>query len=168
MDNDPSQLPSWYQQFGAPKPDPRLTSEAVAQYLKSLETPSQQSPTGSAPLKSVFDRIRDNTAALHKPMAEGKVSKAMQLQWAARLRDAFRPLYGEKSPLVVMLKQWVKDISKTQLSSDEFIMRVAQIEHFLRSINVPGITGSFVVTSQSSLIPATKNVFIIHGHDEPS
>jgi predicted nucleotide-binding protein len=28
------------------------------------------------------------------------------------------------------------------------------------------VTGSFVVASQPSLIPATKNIFVIHGRDE--
>ncbi len=167
MADDPPQLPSWYQQFIAPKPTPSISSEVVAQYLKDLGTPaSQPAPTSSVPSKSILDRVRDATVALRKPIAEGKLTKPMQLQWAARLRDAFKPLYGEKSALLVTLNQWVKEISKSQLPTDEFNARVAQVEHFLESISVPAAAGSFVVASRSSLVPATKNVFIIHGHDE--
>ena len=169
MADDPPQLPSWYQQFtNPPKPSPNITPELVAQYLKSLETPPQQLATYSVPPKSILDRVRDATVALQKPIAEGKLTKATQLQWVVRLRDALKPLYGEKSPLVVTLNQWIKEISKTQLPNAEFSVRVSQVEHFLDSVGSPGAVGSFVVASKPSIIPATKNVFIIHGHDEPN
>src|SRR5207249_2359233 len=138
MSNDPPH-PSWFQQFSAPKPPPSITSDAINQYLKNLGTPSPRPTTPSVSPKSILDRVRDATVALRKPIAEGKLTKPMQLQWAARLRDAFKPLYGEKSPLLVTLNQWVKEISKTQLPAEEFSARVAQVEHFLDSISVPGV-----------------------------
>jgi len=43
---------------------------------------------------------------------------------------------------------------------------VEQVEHYLHSFNAPAMSGSFVVASQASLIPATTNIFVIHGRDE--
>jgi Predicted nucleotide-binding protein containing TIR-like domain len=151
-----------------PKPLPSVNADLVAQYLQSLKTPSQGPAITPAPPKSILDRARDATIALRTPIAEGKLTKPIQVQWAARIRDALKPLYGEKSPLLVTLNQWVKEISKTQLPAEEFCARVAQVEHFLASMSAPGSSGSFVLASRSSLIPATKNVFVIHGHDEPN
>jgi CAP12/Pycsar effector protein, TIR domain len=139
----------------------------IERHLKSLGTPSPTAAAGASVLsKSPLERIRDATLALRKPLAEGKLTKAIQLQWVARLRDAFRPFYGEKSALIVMLKEWFKEISKTPLSSEEFTLRVRHVENFLDLINGPGSAGSLEATSRPSPTPATKNVFIIHGHDE--
>ena len=41
-----------------------------------------------------------------------------------------------------------------------------QVEHLLGSFNARANAGSLVTASRASLIPTTKNVFIIHGHNE--
>jgi len=65
-----------------------------------------------------------------------------------------------------MLQQVRKNALKTQLSAEEFTKLIEQVEHFAASFGSPSTAGSFVVTSRSSLVPATKNIFIIHGRDE--
>jgi hypothetical protein len=57
-----------------------------------------------------------------------------------------------------MLDQWRKEIPKAQLSTEDFVARVEQVEHYLHSFNAPAVSGSFVVASQPSLIPVTKNI----------
>lgn len=68
--------------------------------------------------------------------------------------------------MLLTLERWRKELTKTPLSTEDFISRVEEVEHFLSSFNAPATSGSFVVSSRPSLMPATKNVFIIHGRDE--
>jgi len=65
-----------------------------------------------------------------------------------------------------MLDQLRKQISKTPPSTEDFVSQVEQVEHFLFSLSAPAASGSFVVQSRSSLVPATRDVFVIHGRDE--
>ena len=174
MEDDPYQNP-WLGRFLPPKSPPTISPAAVAEYLRSLETPAKTPPpTSLTPLpqvsapteRSVLEKIGDATSRVRKAIADGKLNKSGQLEWTSRLLVWLRPFYGNQSPLLKILDQWRKEISKTQLSTEDFVSRVEQVEHYLYSFNAPAISGSFVVASQPSLIPATKNVFVIHGRDE--
>jgi hypothetical protein len=135
--------------------------------LKSLHSvPSSTPSTLSAPERSAIDKIADATGKARKAISEEKVTKAIQVEWVSRLILFLKPIYGKAAPLVGVLEQWRKEIAKTQLAFDDFQIRVQQVEHFLSSLRTPGGAGSFVVASRSSLVPATENVFIIHGRDE--
>jgi CAP12/Pycsar effector protein, TIR domain len=165
MQDDPYQNP-WLAHF-LPKPAPTVTPAAIAQYLKSLERGTTP-PQVSTPIveRSVLEKIAYATLRVRKAIANGKLNKSAQLEWTSRLFFWLRPFYGKQSQLVQMLDQWRKETSKTQLSTEDFISRVEQVEHYLYSFNAPAMSGSFVVASQRSLIPATKNIFVIHGRDE--
>ena len=65
-----------------------------------------------------------------------------------------------------MLDEWRREIVKDPLSTEEFVARLRQVDHYLYSFQEPANVGSFTVASQRSLVPATRNVFVIHGHDE--
>src|SRR4029077_13843138 len=108
----------------------------------------------------------DATRRVRKAVADRKLNKSAQLQWISQLFLWLRPFYGKQSQLIQMLDQWRKEISKAQLSTEDFVVRIEQVEHYLHSFNAPAVSDSFVVASQPSLIPATKNVFVIHGRDE--
>ena len=157
----------WSRQFAPPEPSP-ISPAAVAEYLKSLESTSQPSPSPSPPPqeKSAIEKIADATRAVRKTIADGKLNKGFQVQWVERVRVALRPVYGKQSPLVATLDQWRNEMVKAPLPKEEFISRVQELEHFLSFFDAPAVSGSFVVTSRRSLCPATKNVFVIHGHDE--
>jgi hypothetical protein len=166
MQDDTYQSP-WLAPFLPPKPAPTVTPTAIAEYLKSLERPTT-SPTVSAPVveRSVLEKIADATRRLRKAVADRKLNKSAQLQWISQLFFWLRPFYGKQSQLIQMLDQWRKEITKAQLSTEDFVARVEQVEHYLHSFNAPAVSGSFVVASQPSLIPVTKNIFVIHGRDE--
>jgi predicted nucleotide-binding protein len=166
MQDDPYQRP-WLAPFLPPKPAPTVPPAAIAEYLKSLERPTT-SPTVSAPVveRSVLEKITDATRRVRRTVTDRKLNKSTQLQWTSQLFLWLRPFYGKQSRLIQMLDQWRKEITKTQLSTEDFVARVEQVEHYLRSFNAPAVSGSLVVASQPSLIPATKNIFVIHGHDE--
>jgi hypothetical protein len=118
------------------------------------------------PERSVLEKIADATRRVRKAIADRKLNKSAQLEWTSRLFFWLRPFYGKQSQLVQTLDQWRKEISKAQLPTEDFVSRVEQVEHYLYSFNVPAMSGSFVVASRCSLIPATKDVFVVHGRDE--
>jgi hypothetical protein len=166
MPEDPPWLSEWLQ---SKKPEPSVPTEAIEAYLKSLnQAPTPAVSQSIATPKSQLDRVNDALSAVRKAISQGKVTKMVQLQWAGRIRDSLRPIYGDKGPLIGTLKEWVKEINKTELPANDFIARVEQVEHFVAGLNAPGASGSLVTASRVSLVPATKNVFIIHGHDEPN
>lgn len=77
-----------------------------------------------------------------------------------------KPLYGEKGPLVETLESWRKELAKNSLATNEFVSRVEQVDRLLSLLQASAGSGSLVTASRRSLFPSTKNVFIIHGHDE--
>jgi len=158
----------WIAQFRPPESPPAVTSQALAEYLKRHGTPSQPSASPSSPVqeRSVIEKIADTTRRIRKQIADGKLNKSSQVEWVGRLIFLLKPIYGKQSPLLLTLDQWRKEIAKAQLPTEEFASRVEQVDHFLSSLNASAMSGSFVVASQPSLVPATKNVFIIHGRDE--
>lgn len=157
----------WSRQFGPTEPTP-VSPTAAAEYLKSLEAPSQPAPISLPPPqeKSAIDKIGDATVAVRKTIADGKLTKGFQVQWLERIRIALRPVFGKQSALLTTLDEWRKEMIKTPPSVPEFISRVEQVEHFLKLFSAPAVSGSFAVASRRSLCPATKNVFVVHGHDE--
>jgi hypothetical protein len=148
---------------------------AVADYLRSLEIPAKTTPTPLLPLsdlssptveRSVLDKLADATRRVRKFVSNGNLNRIYELEWVAKLLGLLRPIYGRKSPLILTLEELRKQISKRPLPSEEFASKVDQVEHFLFSLGAPAASGSFVVASHTSQIPATKDVFIIHGRDE--
>jgi predicted nucleotide-binding protein len=166
MQDDPYRSPL-LAPFLPPKPAPTATPAAIAEYLKSLERPTT-SPTVSAPVveRPVLEKIADATRRVRRAVTDRKLNKSAQLQWTSQLFFWLRPFYGKQSQLIQMLDQWRKEITKAQLSTEDFAARVEQVEHYLHSFNAPAVSGSFVVASQPSLIPATQSIFVIHGRDE--
>ena len=106
------------------------------------------------PEKSVVQKIEEANTWIRKIIADGKLSKDVQVRWAARVREALKPLYGEKGPLVETLESWRKELTKNLLATNEFVSRVKQVDHLLSLLQGSGS------------LPSTKDVFIIHGHDE--
>lgn len=175
MSDDPFE--SWTTAFVPPSiQPPPVSSSVIAEYLRSLETPKTgslsalPSSTATAPAstveRSILEKIAEATKKVRKAISDGKLDRNAQHEWTSRLLLFLRPVYGKRSALITTLEKWRVEVSKAQLSQPEFIARIEQIEHCLLPLNVSAASGSFVDVSRQSLVPATKNVFIIHGRDE--
>ncbi|MBA3350923.1 MAG: nucleotide-binding protein [Blastocatellia bacterium] len=103
---------------------------------------------------------------MRKLVADGKLNRAYQAEWAQRLINLLRPVYGKRNPLLITMEQWRKEIIGGGITTEAFIAKLERSEHFLRPLNGPGEAGSLVVASQASLAPTTDKIFLIHGHDE--
>src|SRR5262249_6876766 len=79
---------------------------------------------------------------------KGKLNRDSQRQWVSRLIFLLKPIFGKQSALVIMLEQ------------------LRKVEHFVSSFKASADAGSFVAASRRSLIPATNDVFVVHGRDE--
>jgi predicted nucleotide-binding protein len=166
MAYDPKENP-WMVGLKPPEPPPGV-SQALARIFETSGGPSQGIAGVSPPVqdRSVIEKIADATGRIRKQIADGKLNRNSQLQWVVRLIFLLKPIFGKESPLVIMVEQLRNEIRKTPLSTDDFISRVEQVEHFLSSFNASANAGSFVVASRRSLTPATNDVFVIHGRDE--
>jgi hypothetical protein len=166
MAYDPKVNP-WMVGLKPPEPPPGV-SQALARIFETSGGPSQGIAGVSPPVqdRSVIEKIADATGRIRKQIADGKLNRNSQLQWVVRLIFLLKPIFGKESPLVIMVEQLRNEIRKTPLSTDDFISRVEQVEHFLSSFNASANAGSFVVASSRSLTPATNDVFVIHGRDE--
>jgi predicted nucleotide-binding protein len=166
MAYDPKENP-WMVGLKPPEPPPGV-SQALARIFETSGGPSQGLAGVSPPVqdRSVIEKIADATGRIRKQIADGKLNRNSQLQWVVRLIFLLKPIFGKESPLAIMLEQLRNEIRKTPLSTDDFISRVEQVEHFLSSFNASANAGSFVVASRRSLTPATNDVFVIHGRDE--
>lgn len=133
MHDDPYQNPL-LAQFLPPKPAPNVTPAIIAEYLKSLERPTAPSMV-SAPVleRSVLEKIADATRRVRKAIADGKLNKSAQLEWTSRLFFWLRPFYGKQSKLMQTLDEWRKQTSKAAVSTEDFVSRVEQVEHYLYS-----------------------------------
>jgi predicted nucleotide-binding protein len=167
MAYDPKENP-WMVGLRPPEPPPAGISQALARIFETSGGLSQGLASVSPPVqeRSVIEKIADATGRIRKQIADGKLNRNSQLQWVVRLLFLLKPIFGKESPLVIMLEQLRNEIRKTPLSTDDFISRVEQVEHFLSSFNASANAGSFVVASRRSLTPATNDVFVIHGPDQ--
>ncbi|MDD1757775.1 MAG: nucleotide-binding protein [Methanotrichaceae archaeon] len=80
-----------------------------------------------------------------------------------KIRSALSPLLGEKAELIKELDLYFKEIRETNPPIERFKEKVEEVADFLEAIK--GATGS-IEASRPSRLPRTRNVFIIHGHDE--
>src|SRR6188472_33940 len=117
MPYDPS-LGPWFPPAIPSAGLPKISPQVVTEYLESLKRPSPSISYSPPPeSKSIVDRVRDATTLVRKAIAANKLTKGLQVQWAVRVRTAFKPLYGEKSALLATLNQWIKEMSKSQLAT---------------------------------------------------
>lgn len=99
-------------------------------------------------------------------ITENKVNRAKSIEWILRLRSIIQPLFGGGSPYIKGLEDIRKRCAQSGIAVAEFSQitsTAAALAEFLASTS--GVVSGNAV-SRPSRPPATKNVFIIHGHDE--
>lgn len=97
--------------------------------------------------------------------AKGSFDRTAKLRWVVQMRAALILIYGAKSSLILKFEKWRIEFAKG-VPDDLFRARVAEAESLLQYLQCPGSSGSPVPISRASLTPSTREVFIIHGHDE--
>jgi predicted nucleotide-binding protein len=170
-DSKPPDPFSWWQ-IRKPEPQP-----SIADVLKNLPPPAaptadalvrmaSQPQSIAAPPKSITDRLKDHIAFGFRLLRENKLTKSSSMSWLARLKALIQPIFDVRTPYMKSLEELRKRCGSAGITEEEFhlvLERVADFQDFLE-----GTTGvaSGSPVSRTSRIPASKNVFIIHGKDE--
>jgi predicted nucleotide-binding protein with TIR-like domain len=145
------------------KPAESLPPQKLAQ-IESLLRQSQTAP--SPPEKSLLQKLTDHVKVGSGLVNEKKVSRANSLQWLVRLRNILQPLFGSASPYIKGLEDIRKRSASARIGIAEFSEITATASALAEFLASTGGVASGHAVSQPSRPPATKNVFVIHGHDE--
>lgn len=158
--NNP-ELPEWLRQKLAP-PTP-ITPDAVLRAIQATTTPSYST---QLPEKSPTLKLHDCVTSGRKLLETNKAAKDSILQWVKRVRFALFSIFGKDAAVVKDLDLLIKDAQSKGLSRDQFAQRLSDVESLVVFLSRLGGYPLACPVSQTSLAPSTKNVFIIHGHDE--
>jgi predicted nucleotide-binding protein len=83
-----------------------------------------------------------------------------------RIRIVLFSIFGKDAAIVKDLDMLVKEAQSKGLSRDHFAQRLADVESVVDYLNRLGVYPLACPVSRTSRAPSTKDVFIIHGHDE--
>jgi len=111
-------------------------------------------------------KLQDCVTSGRKLLETNKATKDLTLQWARRVRFALFSMFGKEATVVKDLDILLKDVQLKGLSKDQFAQKISDLESLVDYLN--RISGSPLAcpVSKISQAPSTKDVFIIHGHDE--
>jgi hypothetical protein len=145
--------------------DPPPAQQSLpTEVLKQLEaTMARQLP---APAKSLSERLSDHIVRGNRLISEQKVTKASATQWLAQLKTMLQTLFGNVSPYIKRLEALRKTAATTGEGIEQFSETVNTAATFAEILNFTSGSPSGSTISLPSRLPATRNVFIIHGHDE--
>jgi predicted nucleotide-binding protein len=155
------ELPDWLKPLNSPQPTPGA-GDALRQALAG----SSSVPTTSLPEKSPILKLRESVSFGKKLLENKKVNKATALQWARQTRFAVFSFFGKDAAIVKNLDLLVKEANQPGLSLDQFTQRLTEAEALFDYLNKLADSSLSCQLSITSRVPSTRNIFIIHGHDE--
>ena len=153
------ELPEWLKPKFAPPPESPLLRAAIA-YV----TPSNYST--STPETSPALKLQNCITFGRKLYDSNKATKDSVIQWVRRVRFALFSIFGKDAAIVKDLDLLVKEAQSKGLSRDQFAQRLVDVESLAGYLNRLGGFPMACPVSQTSRAPSTKDVFVIHGHDE--
>ncbi len=117
-------------------------------------------------VKSVFENI----SAIHQKVAQFKIedsNKRYMVVFAMKSYQEIIKIFGREANISKEFRKYIDIFRQPKLFNidlaNEFINRLDYLSKFLNDFNTQN---NFVALSRQSVIPTTKNIFIIHGHDE--
>jgi predicted nucleotide-binding protein len=119
----------------------------------------------ATPPESAIKKLEDFISGVEKMAAQGPLRPDRCAAVLLKAQSALAQIFGAKSKTVLSIAEWKKDL-KQPFNQNLFCTRVTQIRSFLNILNACSCDASLVPISVASHPPATKSVFIIHGHDE--
>jgi len=126
-------------------------------------------PTAStpAPEKSLVQKIQD-TVILGRRFLENnkKPTRDALAQRIRQIRFLFFSLFGKDAAIVKNVELLLKEANTKGLSADQFAQILSEVESLSDFLGKLGTSPLSCQISHTSRAPLTKNVFVIHGHDE--
>lgn len=147
LSNDPFSLPS-------------------SELLRALAAQPSVGQPIQVPEKSPALKLQDCITSGRKIFETNKATKDALLQWVRRVRTALFLVFGKDSTIVKDLDVLAKETQLKGLSREQFAQRLVDVEAALDYLNRLSSHPLACPVSRISRAPSTKDVFIIHGHDE--
>jgi predicted nucleotide-binding protein len=158
---NPADFSDWLKTPFSVQPTPGI-SDALRNY-----GPTNPSTSAiSTPEKSSVQKLQDSVTFGKKLLENKKVNKATALQWAKQTRFAVFSLFGKDSAIGKNSDRLVKEADHPGLTLDQFAQRLADTDALFAYLNRTANSSLCCEASFTSRIPSTKNIFVIHGHDE--
>ena len=149
-----------------PSPPPGA-AESLLKYAiigQASQTPSTQP---SAPEKSLVQKLQDIVTFGRKFLENNKKpTRDILIQRIRGIRFLLFSLFGKDAAIVKNLDLFLKEANAKGVSADQFAQILSDVESLSDFLGKAGTSSLSCQISQTSRVPATKNIFIIHGHDE--
>jgi hypothetical protein len=125
-------------------------------------------PTNSAPApeKSSVQKLQDIVTLGRKFLQNNKKpAKDILIQKVRQIRFLLFSLFGKEAMIVKNVDLILKETTVKGFSVDQFAQVLSDVESLSDFLGKLGASSLSCQISHTSRVPATKNVFIIHGHD---
>lgn len=133
-----------------------------------MDTNSTQNINPPQPPSPILDKLQRfhsrGLDILNKP----KFPIGEAVNWLRVLNGILIPLYGPLKPIIVISRKKLLDAQKNGIQPEIFEMEVVNLKGLINQLEYSAGSGLINAFSSPSLSPSGKNVFIIHGHDEPN
>jgi len=126
-------------------------------------------PTASAPTpeKSLVQKLQDVVTFGRRFLATNKKpARDILIQKIRGIRFLLFSLFGKDAAIVKNLDLFLKEANAKGVSIDQFAQILSDVESLSDFLGKAGTSSLSCQVSQTSRVPLTKNVFVIHGHDE--
>jgi predicted nucleotide-binding protein len=146
---------------------PAKPVEPGSALLKAMMEGGQPTAAPPVPEKSLIQKLQD-TVTLGRKFLDGnkKPTKEALAQRTRQIRFLLFSLFGKDAAIVKNADLFVKEANTKGLSADQFAQVLSDVESLSDFLGELGTSPLACQISCTSRVPLTKNVFVIHGHDE--
>jgi predicted nucleotide-binding protein len=158
---NPADFPDWL------KPASQQPTPGAGDALSRAIAATSFTPTTSMPEKCLVQKLQD-TAIQGRNFLQNnkKPTKDILAQRIRLIRSLLVSLFGKDAAIVKNADLILKEVNVKGLSADQFAQILADVESLSDFFRKAGTSSLSCLVSQTSRVPATKTIFVIHGHDE--
>ena len=142
------------------------TPDASGELMRALAAQPPTVQSAQPPEKSPALKLLDCLASGKKLLENPKTTQDSIVQWTRRVRFALFSIFGKDAVIVKDADALIKQAQTKGLSREDFAQKLADVESLVSYVNRVAENLLACSVSQTSRVPSTKDVFIIHGHDE--
>jgi predicted nucleotide-binding protein len=155
-----AEIPEWLKSTVSLQP----TSAGDTLRHAMANSPASAIPTAE---KSLLQKLQDAVLFGRKFLAiNKKPTRDILIPKIRGIRFLLFSLFGKDAPIVKSLDLFLKEANTKGISSDQFAQILSDVESLSDFLGKAGTSSLSCQISQTSRVPTTKNIFIIHGHDE--
>ncbi len=146
---------------------PAQPVEPGSALLKAMMEGGQPSATPPTSEKSLIQKLQDTVTFGRKFLdTNRKPTKEALAQRIRQIRFLLFSLFGKDAAVVKSADLFVKEANTKGLSTDQFAQVLSDVESLSDILGKLSASPLTCQISYTSRVPLTKNVFVIHGHDE--